>query len=291
MRAALLNPPSSPEQADARSAAACLDLIEEHNSPASLNETTVVRIEDYGAAGVRIVLKAVDLDPPVRISVGCPLVERRDPDEQRRVESSVQRTKKTIRQRCLAFRVDRLLTLTYRENMRDRTRAYEDCTRFVEAARRAGVLADYVAVPEQQKRGAWHIHLAVRGYLPVMTLRRIWRSIVGADNGNVDISYQRGNPTPWRIASYIAKYIGKAVEQCPPGQRTFWASEWTGRRPARGAFIVDGNQLTTQVLDRIRPVLEQLQAERGFRLVDYWWPKPREGRPPGIPPLVVIHLA
>jgi hypothetical protein len=275
-----------------RSVTAGLDLIEEHNFPDTLNETTVCRVEQHATGPLRIVLKAIDLDRDPRVIAGTPTRSKRAPEDQQRIDSSIGRTKSSIRTRCLAFAVDRLLTLTYRENQQDRETAYQHTVEFVDRARKAGVLVDYIAVPERQKRGAWHIHLAVRGYLPVLTIRRIWRDVIGPLGGNIDISYHRGKPrTPWRIAGYIAKYIGKAVAECPPGQRTFWASPLRSRAPLKWTFIADGATALTQLLAAILPVLEDYRASMGLGPLDIWHPRPTEGRPPGNPPVVVIHCA
>jgi hypothetical protein len=260
-----------------------LDLIEGHNSPRILLKT-----QCYPTGARRVVVKEVFYGDPV-IVAGSPLRLKRDRSEQQRVESSVIRTRKTIAQRCMAIKADRLLTLTYRENMEDRGRCYRDTIRFVEKARGAGLLRHYVAVPEQQKRGAWHVHIAIAGYMPVITLRRLWREVVGSDNGNIDLSYRhRGESNPWRIASYLAKYIGKAIGQCQPGERTFWASEWAGLQPICRAVLLAPGVALTQVLGAIWQVLSKEQELGRLRTIDKWQPTKKLEDPGRLSPPVVV---
>lgn len=63
----------------------------------------------------------------------------------------------------------------------------------------------YVAVAEQQERGAWHWHLAVRGRQDVELLRRLWREVVG--EGNIDVSAPKGTRKDQRL--YLVQYLGK----------------------------------------------------------------------------------
>jgi hypothetical protein len=76
------------------------------------------------------------------------------------LQTSVERSKRMIRNRCKVIRADRMLTLSTRQN--------ETCLEvwakwWDEFRRRLNKLQDfhYVAVLERQKRGAWHIPVAV----------------------------------------------------------------------------------------------------------------------------------
>lgn len=268
-----------------------LDLIERHNSTETPTPTprVLVKTESYPTGARRVLIRQLspELDPI--IVGGTPARTKRDRSEQERVESSVARTRKTIRQRCMSFKADRLLTLTYRENMEDRERAYRDAVRFIAACRRANLLPKYVAVAERQKRGAWHIHMACRGYMPVMTLRRIWRGIVGQDNGNIDLSYRhRAQNNPWRIAAYLSKYIGKAIEQCQPGDRTFWASEWSGEQPVERVRLMAPGVTLTQVKVVALALLDEMRTKGVIQSVDEWAPRKKGSDPP---PLFVFWAA
>lgn len=87
---------------------------------------------------------------------------------------AAKRAKQQVRLRCKAIGADRMITLTYRENMQDKARLKCD---FDSLRRRLGALGgfQYVAVAERQQRGAWHLHVAVRGRQNYRVLRSIWQ--------------------------------------------------------------------------------------------------------------------
>lgn len=139
------------------------------------------------------------------------------------------RARRQLRWAVQSIQADRILTCTYRENMTDRRRALAHWNYF-----RALVMARYpgwvfVAVIEHQERGAIHFHAAVRGFQDVGYLRSMWLRVVGVDNGNIDIAYRKerfsDSGAGGRIASYMAKYIGKDFDSTPKGARRFFGSK------------------------------------------------------------------
>lgn len=129
------------------------------------------------------------------------------------LKKSQARAKKTVRHKSLMMNADRMLTLTYRENMTDLSQAWSDLKKF------SRLMKDefedkwqYICVPEFQKRGAVHFHMALSGFFDVATVRKHWRAVVG--DGNIDITSPRkaidkNSWNPKRIAMYLAKYITK----------------------------------------------------------------------------------
>lgn len=274
--------------------AAPLILIEEHNSDTRL----LLKTECYPGGSLRVIAKQVDVSGNPVIVGGTPLRLKREKSEQERVDSSVQRTKKTIRQRCMAFSVDRLLTLTYKENMQDRRRCYEDTARFIQRCQSVNLIPKYIAVPELQSRGAWHVHIVLRGYMPVRIMRRIWREIVGEyegkPNGNVNIAYRKRGAlaqTPWRLANYLGKYIGKSVEQAAPGERTFWASEWNNLAPVCRTKLLDSGVTLTQVVSLLASLIAHRRQKGELRTVEWWQPRKPTTGPPGYQPPILIWAA
>lgn len=79
----------------------------------------------------------------------------------------------------MAMVADRLLTLTYRENVEDYDPASADLSKFLRLVRHRLREFSYVAVVERQRRGVVHWHLALRDRRDVAVLRRLWRRIVG----------------------------------------------------------------------------------------------------------------
>lgn len=151
-------------------------------------------------------------------------------------EKSTRRARTKVRRLAKLKGLTVLLTLTYRENMLDRDRMARDLDVFLKRVRRVIKDFEYVAVFERQKRGAWHAHIAVRKVLShyvqrgIMVksydlLRSMWRGVVGADNGNVDVSRnKRVNRSSAKLAAYLSKYIGKTFDQAEKYQNAYSAS-------------------------------------------------------------------
>jgi hypothetical protein len=137
---------------------------------------------------------------------------------------AAKRAKQQVRLRCKAIGADRMITLTYRENMEDKTRLKRD---FDALRRRLGALGgfQYVAVAERQKRGAWHLHVAVCGRQNYRVLRSIWQSIVGFDNGNIHVRNPfKEKGLRHKLAGYLAKYITKGFSEHAMNEKRYWTS-------------------------------------------------------------------
>lgn len=128
-----------------------------------------------------------------------------------------------IRRDLLTIAADRMLTLTYRENMTDRGRAVADLARFNRAMKTRYEHWASVSVMEWQARGSAHFHLGVAGFYPVEEVRSVWRSIIG--EGNIDIAFRpdgRGNQFS-KLAAYMAKYLTKDLDQGrKPGEHRYF---------------------------------------------------------------------
>jgi len=152
----------------------------------------------------------------------CSMVGREEKDLAN-AERSARRAKTKVRRICKTLGVDALLTLTYRENMQDLTDCKRHLKEFVRRVRKLVPGFAYVAAFERQKRGAWHVHLAIHA-LPFMlpwagvkvrsysVIRAVWRSVVGELGGNIDQARKKrhSRKSPAQMASYISKYILKA---------------------------------------------------------------------------------
>ena len=126
---------------------------------------------------------------------------------------SVSRSKAQMRRDMLSIGVDRMITLTYASNMQDRGKAIRDRQEFDRRMRRAMPSWFGVAVLERQKRGAWHWHIAVRGFYDVRIVRALWQRTI-REKARVHIGWswdQKGNCYT-KLASYMAKYMGKDLE-------------------------------------------------------------------------------
>lgn len=104
------------------------------------------------------------------------------------------------------------LTLTYRENMKDPQKLYNDFKAFWKRYKRKyGNDVDYMAVVEPQGRGAWHMHVLIRHndrdkvYIPAKELEKLW------GNGFIKVKALKGVDN---IGAYLSAYLGD-VELTP----------------------------------------------------------------------------
>jgi hypothetical protein len=151
-------------------------------------------------------------------------------------ERATRRARTKVRRLAKFKGLTTLLTLTYRENMQDRERMARDLDVFIKRVRRVVSGFEYIAVFERQKRGAWHAHIAVKRVLSHYLsrgnlvrsydlLRSMWRGVVGADNGNVDVSRNRRvQRSASKLAAYLSKYIGKEFGQAEKHVNSYSAS-------------------------------------------------------------------
>jgi hypothetical protein len=147
-------------------------------------------------------------------------------------EVAGKKAKKTVRERCKQIGADRLVTLTYRENVTDRERALKDFDSFRRRLKNA-IPFHYVAVMENQTRGAIHFHIAVHGKQNYNLLRSVWQRVVGQQDGKQMGQVNVRNPTDFgfgkkgvhRLAAYIAKYCTKAMECRDINQRRHFSSK------------------------------------------------------------------
>lgn len=118
----------------------------------------------------------------------------------------------------------KFLTLTYKENMTDYARLASDFDRFKKRIEyHLSESIQYVCVPEQQKRGAWHLHiLFYSSFLPLDTLKRLWNETQGQGGFNVKRVQHVHN-----VGQYIGKYISKdfAPNDALSGKKRFWCSQ------------------------------------------------------------------
>lgn len=182
-------------------------------------------------------------------------------------DRSTRRARTCVRRLAKFKALTVLLTLTYRENMIDRDRMARDFDVFIKRVRRVLVGFEYICVFERQKRGAWHAHIAVRKiqshYLhkgalvqSYNLLRSMWRGVVGADNGNVDVSRnKRISRSAAKLAAYLSKYIGKTFDQADKHVNTYSAS---GR--ALPAAVVE-RYLTTQLSEAIGALVDLIRFD------------------------------
>lgn len=131
--------------------------------------------------------------------------EKRDENNTR----ASRRAKSRLRHLILSVQANHLLTLTYRANITDFGQACGDLSKFVRRVKARLPSWVYIAVGEQQERGAWHWHLAVCGRQDVDLLRDCWRAVIG--EGNIDVSAPKGKSRfrQFALVKYLGKYLAK----------------------------------------------------------------------------------
>lgn len=169
---------------------------------------------EYPTGDVEAVAVQKSADDSLRARGGKRKNKERSQMDEETLRRSQGRARKILAQKCLCLQADRMLTLTYRENKTDLEECWKDFQRFSRKCKKSyGERWRYVCVPEYQKRGAVHFHLAISGYFNVNHIRAIWHSIVGKGMGNIDItSPSRAGKNSWNpkcIAHYLAKYLTK----------------------------------------------------------------------------------
>ncbi|WP_426161641.1 rolling circle replication-associated protein [Pseudoduganella sp. R-34] len=147
-------------------------------------------------------------------------------------EFAGRRARQKVSERCKTIGADRIVTLTYRENMTDRELALKHFKAF---CRRVGKVNafHYVAVIEEQDRGSLHFHVAVHGRQNYLLLRSIWQRVLGrGENGEQMGQVNVSNPNRFgfgkngahRLAAYISKYCGKEMALRDLNQKRYFCS-------------------------------------------------------------------
>lgn len=170
--------------------------------------------------------------------------------EQKNKERAARRAKTKVRRICKSLGVDALLTLTYQANMQDLAACKRHLKEFVRRVRALIPGFAYVAAFERQKRGAWHVHMAVHK-LPFKlawagakvksysVIRAVWRRVVGDLGGNIDEARKKrhSRKSPAQMAAYISKYILKAFEEGEDHSNRYSSSAYSLPDPVRIRLI------------------------------------------------------
>jgi len=252
-------PVRSAQRADGRGGEAALRLDKRTYLDREQGRFSVV-LRDYGGELCEVGWSFVPNLQPFKASRGTS--EQREAHEDR----ASRRARSRLRQLILSANADHLLTLTYRANVTDFRQAAQDLSNVVRRVRTYLPNWVFIAVPERQKRGAWHWHLAVVGRQDVKLLRRLWRCGVG--EGNIDVQEPKaGINRRLGIVTYLGKYLAKGFAE---GDR-----ELNGHRFRASLGIkVPGESLSVpehlrgDVSAYVRSQLHQRAGKVGFVWVD-----------------------
>lgn len=150
------------------------------------------------------------------------------------LKKSAARAKTKCRQFIVSEGFDEMLTLTYRENQSDRVLCKKHFGIWQKRMKRALGDFRFCASFEVQERGSMHVHIATHKLPQHASYRgskvrawqvgtRIWRDIVGADNGLCFVGgkskfgapQKRCSISLYKMAKYVSKYILKDYELAP----------------------------------------------------------------------------
>lgn len=180
-------------------------------------------VRDYGHGAVEVVIMRNRDDFPLRRSA-----RGESENRGRSKEESAKRSRKAVWRHVMKAGLDYLLTLTYRENVQDKEKAKADLSRFCDLIQASDPEWKYLAVFQKQKRGAFHMHLAVRGWQKVLWLRAKWREVVGEGNIDVRAPKARSGTFRWgraQIAKYLSRYIGRDLSEDELNKKRYFHSK------------------------------------------------------------------
>jgi hypothetical protein len=164
--------------------------------------------------------------------------EERAAKDTQNLERTVRRARGAIRRLIKSLEADHMLTFSYRENMQDVDRLKADWKKFLRLMRGRYPKWQFVAIREKQERGAYHLHVAVKGKQDIKWLLRCWLVAIGQDWDDVQQWYVHGlalgdkslgavnvrAPSkrwgeegkrwrPEKLAGYLTKYLGKEFQE------------------------------------------------------------------------------
>jgi len=214
---------------------------------------------------------------PLRVGLAKTPEELEEAKEANRARAA-QRAKQAVRHLCMAFDADRLLTLTYRENQEDRALFYKHFTKFLRLVRKSYPEFASVAVPELQDRGAWHMHLAIKGWVRISIIRQCWYKALGGTGkeegdqtpGQVNIQGPKGRASvnrTWKatkLAAYISKYISKSFEDVETGLHRYFASRNLPKVPPSFRFWITGQNMAQAAFNLVRDLERRYDLHPDF---------------------------
>lgn len=185
-------------------------------------------------------------------------------------ERNVSRARQVVTDLIMQLQADRLITLTYRENMMDRERLKRDFKEFLRLVRKRYKEFSYVAVPEVQERGALHVHIASKGFIDVTFLRGCWYRALGGDvsdsrdttRGQVDITSpaqrrwgtEKGAWSSKLLARYLTKYLHKTFDETQAEKRRYWSARSVRRPEAERVWLCSSDMWNAipELIDMLR---------------------------------------
>lgn len=203
------------------------------------------------------------------------LAELEAKKEEENRNRAARRAAQKVRHLVKMIGADHMLTLSYRDNMRDIEKLKKDWQKFVRLMHARYPNWKFVAIRERQERGALHLHVAVTGRQDIKYIRRCWYVALGSSPsvsgdetpGQIDVRapYKRwgGNGgyiwAPEKLAAYLTKYLSKTFqEEAQTNSKRYWQSKDVAPPKAQKIWLG-----ATSVLEAIEETHDLLHAETG----------------------------
>jgi hypothetical protein len=180
-------------------------------------------------------------------------------------ERAMRRARQQLRWKIKAIGVDHMITLTTRENITDKARSTAQFRKFIARCRKEWPTFRYVAVPEEQKRGAWHWHMAVCGWQNYDKLRGFWWASLGykvqwSEGGKPILREHPDDPSssPGNVDGIKAKHRGKTRRVWDAARLSGYLSKYLGKTIGQdGAHVADGQEASYSCSRGIRWAVER----------------------------------
>lgn len=132
---------------------------------------------------------------------------------------AIRRAKTKARRLILTLRPTSLGTTTFRNNVADPEVAWRVQDKFVRFVHRRFPNDKFIVFPELQKRGAFHFHFPIAGWMPKEKLKyyhHCWRKAAGKHGGTFNVSWNRkagvsDAENAVKICNYLTKYLSKQL--------------------------------------------------------------------------------
>jgi hypothetical protein len=186
------------------------------------------------------------------------------------------------------MKADRLFTLTYRRNEQDRETVKADFKRFLRLVKKgwkgqAGYPNwRYVAVLEQQDRGAFHIHCAVQGWQRISFLRAAWYKALGGQGNETGegtpgaVNVTNPDKAKWghtgrqwksrKLAGYLTKYLAKTFDENATEKKRYWHAKDIAE-PVVQRFIIGAVSIVEAIVESVEMLKFHVGLKGGF---DHW---------------------
>lgn len=146
----------------------------------------IVEVQHMEKRNTSIHIRKIDKDHYVHLETGEVFEFQKSDNRSDNVNSLRQTFKKLrylINNNFVGAANELHITLTYKENMQDTKRLYDDFNKFIKRLKykyKDSSTIDYLSVVEPQERGAWHVHLLIRFneleriFIPGKELAEMW---------------------------------------------------------------------------------------------------------------------